>query len=150
AGGTSYIFKVAAAGGSPIRVSDLVALSPGFASPDGRHIAFAAPGKNGTIEVAVVSAEKGTLESRTPSPSTFDMSVSAGCWMPDNRSLALVDLRSGAPNLWAIPLFGGPQRQLTHFASGVIWGCAYSPDGKSIAMARGSRQSDAVLFISAN
>ena len=70
--------------------------------------------------------------------------------MPDSRSLAVVDLRSGAPNLWAIPLFGGPQMQLTHFPSGVIWACVYSPEGKSVALARGSRQSDAVLFTSAN
>jgi hypothetical protein len=61
-----------------------------------------------------------------------------------------VDLRTGTPNLWAIPLFGGPQTQLTHFSSGVIWACAYSSDGKLIAIARGSRQSDAVLFTSAN
>ena len=70
--------------------------------------------------------------------------------MPDNRSLALVDLRSGVPNLWSLPLFGGPQTQVTHFPSGVIWSCAYSADGKSIAFARGSRQSDAVLFTSTN
>ncbi len=150
AGETSYIFKIPVSGGSPTRVSDVVALSPGFASPDGRHVAFAAPGKNGTLEVSVVSAENGTPEARVPSPPTFDMSVSAGCWMPDNRSLALVDLRSGVPNLWSLPLFGGPQTQVTHFPSGVTWGCAYSADGQSIALARGSRQSDAVLFTSAN
>ena len=150
AGETSYIFKVPVSGGSPTRVSDVVALSPGFASQDGRHVAFAAPGKNGTLEVSVVSAETGTPEAKVPSPPTFDMSVSAGCWMPDNRSLALVDLRSGVPNLWSLPLFGGPQTQVTHFPSGVTWGCAYSADGQSIALARGSRQSDAVLFTSAN
>ena len=150
AGETAHIFKVPVSGGSPTRVSDMVALSPGFASPDGRHVAFAAPGKNGTLEVAVVSAETGTPEAKVSSPPTFDMSVSAGCWMPDNHSLALVDLRSGVPNLWSLPLFGGPQTQLTHFPSGVTWGCAYSADGKLIALARGSRQSDAVLFTSTN
>jgi Tol biopolymer transport system component len=113
---------------------------------DGQHVAFVAQGKDGAIELAVVSADKGVPEADVPSPPTLDMSVSAVCWMPDNRSMAIVDLRSGAPNLWTLPLFGGPQTQLTHFSSGVIWACAYSPDGKLIAMARGSRQSDAVLF----
>ena len=150
AGGTSYIFKMPSSGGSPIRVSDRVALSPGLASLDGRHVAFLAARKDGTLEIAVVSAEKGTPESEVSPPPTFDNSVTAGCWMPDSRSLAVVDLRSGAPNLWAIPLFGGPQMQLTHFPSGVIWACVYSPEGKSVALARGSRQSDAVLFTSAN
>ena len=148
AGGTSYIFKVPSSGGTPIRLSDRVALSPGLASLDGRHVAFVAPRKDGTVVVAIVSGENGAPESEASSPPTFDMSVNAGCWMPDNRSLAIVDLRTGAPNLWAIPIFGGPQKQLTHFSSGVIWACAYSPEGKLVALARGTRQSDAVLFTS--
>jgi len=148
AGGTNYAFKVPIAGGTPVRISDRVALSPAFVSPDGKHVAFVAPRKDGTIEIALVSAVNGAPESAVPSPATFDQTAGAGCWMPDNRSLALVDLRSGAPDLWAIPFFGGPQTQVTHYPSGVIWGCAYSPDGKLIAIARGNRQSDAVLFTS--
>jgi len=148
AGGTSYAFKVPTAGGTPVRISDRVALSPAFVTPDGRHLGFVAPRKDGTIEIALVSADNGAPESAVPSPPTFDQTAGAGCWMPDSRSIALVDLRSGAPNLWAIPLFGGPQSQLTHYPSGVIWSCAYSPDGKLIAVARGTRQSDAVLFTS--
>ena len=149
AGGTSYVFKVPAAGGTPIRISDRVALSPGFVSLDGQHVLFATPRKDGTVEIAMVSADKGAPESGGPAVPTFDGSVNVACWMPDNRSMAIADLRTGAPNLWAIPFFGGPQTQLTHFSSGVIWACAYSRDGKLIAIARGSRQSDAVLFTSA-
>jgi Tol biopolymer transport system component/DNA-binding winged helix-turn-helix (wHTH) protein len=151
AGGTSYVFKVPVAGGTPIRVSDRVALSPGFVSLDGQHVAFATPRKDGTVELALVSADKGAPESEIPAAPTFDDSVNinTGCWIPDNRSMAIADLRTGTPNLWAIPLFGGPQTQLTHFSSGVIWACAYSADGKLIALARGSRQIDAVLFTSA-
>jgi len=148
AGGTNYAFKVPIAGGTPVQVSDRVALSPAFVSPDSKHVGFVAPRKDGTIEIALVSAENGASESAVPSPTTFDQSAGAGCWMPDSRSIALVDLRSGAPNLWAIPFFGGPQTQVTHYPSGVIWACAYSPDGKLVAIARGNRQSDAVLFTS--
>ncbi len=149
AGGTSYVFKMPVSGGTPVQVSDRIALSPGFVSLDGHHLAFVAPRKDGSIEIALVSAEKATPESAVSSPPTIDFTVSAGCWMSDNRSLAVVDLRSGAPNLWSLPFFGGPQTQLTHFSSGVIWNCAYSADGKLVALARGSRQSDAVLFTSA-
>ncbi len=126
AGGTSYVFKMPASGGAPVRVSDRIALSPGFVSLDGQHVAFLAPRKDGTLEIALVSADKGTPEAAVPSPTTFDFSVSAGCWMPDSRSLALVDLRTGSPNLWTLPFFGGPQTQVTHFSSGAIWACAYS------------------------
>jgi len=69
--------------------------------------------------------------------------------MPDNRSMAIVDIRTGTPNLWAYPLSGGGAKQVTHFTSGVIWNCHYSPDGKWIALARGSNLSDVVLFTTA-
>jgi Tol biopolymer transport system component len=117
-------------------------------SLNGQHVLFVTPRKDGTVEIAVVS-DKGAPESEAPAVPTFDASVNVGCWMPDNRSMAIADLRTGAPNLWAMPLFGGSQTQLTHFSSGVIWACAYSPDGKLVAISRGSRQSDAVLFTSA-
>jgi Tol biopolymer transport system component len=81
---------------------------------------------------------------------TFDQSVNAVSWMPDNLSVAVVDIRTGTPNLWSIPVLGGgEQKQLTHFTSGVIWNVHYSHDGKLIALARGSNQSDVVLFSSA-
>jgi WD40 repeat protein len=64
AGGNSYIFKVPVGGGTPIRVSDQVALSPGFESLDGQHVAFAAQRKDGAIELAVVSADKRYPRSR--------------------------------------------------------------------------------------
>src|SRR6267143_900601 len=43
----------------------------------------------------------------------------------------------------------GPTKQLTHFTSGEVWDYGWSPDGKFIALARGTDQSDAVLFTSA-
>jgi Tol biopolymer transport system component len=70
--------------------------------------------------------------------------------MPDNRSVAISDRRSGSPNLWSFPALGrGVAKQLTHFTSGPIFACNYSPDGKLLALARGSVQSDAVLFTAA-
>jgi Tol biopolymer transport system component len=74
--------------------------------------------------------KKGKLEAEVSVPPTFDLSVSVLCWMPDNRSIAYPDLRSGVPNLWSQTLFGNaPARQLTHFSSGKIWGCTFSADG---------------------
>jgi len=66
------------------------------------------------------------------------------------RSVALLHIRTGTPNLWVWPLLGGGEpNQLTHFTSGVIWNCQYSADGKLIEMTRGSAQSDVVLFTTA-
>ena len=150
-GGTSLVFKVPAAGGSPVRVSDRIAISPPFVSLDGQHIIFATPMKDGSVGGAVLAADTGTLENEALVPPTFDLSVSTLCWMPDNRSVAYPDLRSGVPNLWSQDVFGkAPSRQLTHFSSGKIWACAYSLDGKLVALAHGSRQSDAVIFSDRN
>jgi Tol biopolymer transport system component len=68
--------------------------------------------------------------------------------MPDNRALAISDVRTGVPNLWTIPIVSPvtPPKQVTRFTSGAIWDCHYSPDGKTIVIARGSNQSDAVTF----
>lgn len=146
-GETSYAFKIPLAGGTPVRFSDRVAVSPPFLSLDGRHVLFATPLANGGIGGVILAADTGKIEAQgTPAP-TFDVSVSTVCWMPDNRSIAYPDLRTGVANLWSQPLLGtGPQKQLTHFTSGKIWGCAFSPDGKYVAISHGSRQSDAVLF----
>jgi serine/threonine protein kinase len=147
ADGSSYVFRVPFSGGTAVRFSDRVAISPPFVSLDGRHLLFATPMKDGSVRGAVFSADNGKLENEIGVPPTFDLSVSTLCWMPDNRSVAFPDLRSGVANLWSEPALGtGPQKQLTHFTSGKVWSCAFSADGKYIAMSHGSRQSDAVLF----
>jgi eukaryotic-like serine/threonine-protein kinase len=145
--GTSLVYKIPVGGGTPVQVSDRVALSPPFVSLDGRHVLFATPTKDGSVVVAVLATDTGKLENEIIVPDTFDLSVSILCWMPDNRSVAYPDLRNGVSNLWSQDAFGKtPPQQLTHFTSGKVWGCAYSPDGKLVAVAHGSRQSDAVIF----
>ena len=145
--GASRIFKIPIAGGAAVRFSDQITVSPPFASLDGEHIVFAALQKNGGVRGEVASASTGAHESELNIPATFDASTHAICWMPDNRSMAFSDLRTGAPNLWAINVFDHvSEKQLTHFTSGTIWSCAYSPNGKWLAVARGSNASDVVLF----
>jgi hypothetical protein len=117
---------------------------------DGRHVAFASPGKDGKVFLAVVSADNGALEAQPAIPDTLDHTSNAVAWAPDNRSMALSDIRTGTPNIWSLPVLGNaPGRQLTHFSSGQVWAFHYTRDGKSVAMARGNNQSDVVLFTSA-
>ena len=147
AGGVSYIFKMPSSGGPPVRVSDRIALSPPFLSPDSHHLVFATPRKDGIVVLAVVSTESGAMEFEKRVPLTFDLSVRAVNWFPDNRSMAIADTRTGTPNLRSLTVLGeGPEKQLTHFTSGILWDFHYSFDGKSLAMSRGARQSDVVLF----
>lgn len=145
--GKTFVYKVSTAGGTPTRISDRIAMSPPFVSLDGKHVLFATPLKDGSVGGVVLSVENGKLENEIAVPPTFDVSVSTLCWMPDNRSVAYPDLRSGVANLWSQTVVGsGPSKQLTHFTSGKIWACAFPADGKYVAIAHGSRQSDAVLF----
>ena len=150
AGGPSYVFKLPLPGGSATRLSDRIAVSSPGISLDGKHVVFASIRKDGTVDAVTVAAETGNLEFEGSIPDTADGVDVAACWMPDNRSLAIADRRSGSPNLWSLPVLGrGVEKQLTHFTAGSFFACNYSPDGKLLAFARGSVQSDAVLFTAA-
>jgi Tol biopolymer transport system component len=143
----SYISKIPYNGGTPARVSDRATFSPPFVSIDGHHVTFATANKDGLVVALTLSADTGAPEAEVPVPPTFDNTNRTGCVMPDNQSMALSDVRSGAPNLWVIPYTAhGTQKQITHFNSGLIWACGFSPDGKYFAVARGNVQSDVVLF----
>jgi Tol biopolymer transport system component len=113
---------------------------------DGRWISFAGPDKRGAIVATTISAEDGSVKAVTDVVNTMDPNVRTGAWMPDSR-IAVVDIRTGIPNLWATSILKkAPDEQLTHFTWGIILSAAYSPDGKWLAMIRGTQQSDAVLF----
>jgi eukaryotic-like serine/threonine-protein kinase len=151
AGGSSYIFRTPISGGAPVRVSDRISIGGGtLLSLDGRHALFASFDKNGTIVSVMVSTITGAQEgAEVKLGDTFYGSAHGLRWTPDGRSLAAVDIRSHTPNLWSWIFPGGPPKQLTHFTSGVVWDFGWSPDGKFIALARGTDQSDAVLFTGA-
>ncbi len=65
---------------------------------------------------------------------------------PDGKAVVYVVREKGVDNLWVQPLDGGMHRQMTHFMKDQIIRFAFSPDGLKIALERGDRESDAVLF----
>ena len=145
--GSAHIWKLPLSGGSSVQVSDLIALTGAVTSLDGRHMAFPAIQKDGTVKVVVLSAETGAQETQFDIPLTLDAAGHSVSWMPDSRSIVISDRRSGVPNLWALPIFlKGKPEQLTHFTSGTIWNFQWSPNGNKLAIARGSNDSDVVLL----
>jgi eukaryotic-like serine/threonine-protein kinase len=149
------IRKVSVDGGAPI---DLVAggdeRNPQI-SPDGRLLAyFFNDEQTKRPRLAVINAEGGTPVK------TFDLPVSSlGIyetgfshlyrgfhWSPDGRSLVYINTLSGVSNLWRQPLDGGKPVQITDFKSDLIYNFAYAPDGRTLALARGSHTRDAVLI----
>jgi serine/threonine protein kinase len=144
--GSSYIFKLPISGGTPVQVSDRIAIAEPMVSYDGQHVAFQSTGTNGRIVAVNI---EGGVESKSDLElaETFDPTHRLARWMPGERAVAFTDIRTGAANLWKKqPVAGAPEIQLTHFTSGLFWDFRYSPDGKFIAMARGSSKSDAVRF----
>jgi Tol biopolymer transport system component len=69
-------------------------------------------------------------------------------WTADGRGIAMLDDRSGVPNLWTLPFDGSPGKQITHFHQSEIHGFSWSPDGKQIALSRGPTEQN-VVFIKA-
>lgn len=67
-------------------------------------------------------------------------------WSPDGHGLDTFVTRGGISDIWRQPLSGAPATQLTHFTSGLIFAFAWSPDGKNLAITRGARSNDIVLF----
>jgi Tol biopolymer transport system component len=69
-------------------------------------------------------------------------------WTPDGRAIAFIDTRNNSANIWTVSLDGkGEAKPLTDFKTESIQlSFAWSPDGKQLAVIRGTRITDAVLI----
>ncbi|MGB0033875.1 MAG: protein kinase [Candidatus Acidiferrales bacterium] len=150
ADGGSYLFKTPLSGGTPVRLEDQVTFGEPLVTPDGLHLAYPKLRKDRAVVAVVISMRNGTVELEREVPQTIDPIRHQGEWAPDSRHITVVDVRTGTPNLWSVSLLtSGPDVQLTHFTTGMIWALRYSQDGKQIAIVRGTDRSDAVQFTSA-
>lgn len=114
-------------------------------SPTGELIAFLANGEGDSKNVWVISPAGGHPRLLT-SASGIDLA-----WTPDGQSLAFVDRNSsGEPfSIFAIPLNGGQRRRLTAPPLGTFGDthCAFSPDGRRLAVVRYSSRYQSDLFV---
>jgi Tol biopolymer transport system component len=67
-------------------------------------------------------------------------------WSPDGKAVVYVVGKNGVDNLWYHPLDNKPPQQITSFTSEKIYSFDFSPDGKRLAIARGRRNSYAILI----
>jgi Tol biopolymer transport system component len=65
---------------------------------------------------------------------------------PDGKAVAYTVVENGVANVWAQPLDGSPGHRLTNFTSDQIRAFQFSPDGKSLGVARFHVVSDVVLL----
>ena len=141
--GKSYLWKVSIDGGNAVQLLDKYANSPEV-SPDGKWIVCSyREDDNSTWRYAIIPYEGGEPIK------VFDLLGKKGNfrWSPDRRSLNyLRDTQGGVKNIWSFPLDGSPPKQLTDFKTEQIYNFAWSPDGKQLALARGTTTSDVVLI----
>ncbi|HXW18395.1 MAG TPA: hypothetical protein VEJ39_08820, partial [Candidatus Acidoferrales bacterium] len=78
----------------------------------------------------------------TPRP---DISLPIG-FTPDGKAVAYKIVEQGVANVWKQPLDGSPGHRLTNFAADQMSDFRFSPDGKSMAVARQHIVSDVVLL----
>ncbi len=148
------IWRVPVDGGVPLRLFEKAARSQSV-SPDGKLIAclyFGDQRRAVGLRMAVIPFEGG------PPVKIFDVrltpfskwrsfgSLDTIRWSPDGRALTYIESQGGVSNIWSQPLNGSKPVQLTNFKTGRIFNFDWSPDGKWLALARGTITSDVVLI----
>ncbi|MGH9727586.1 MAG: protein kinase domain-containing protein [Candidatus Acidiferrales bacterium] len=155
--GQSRLWRIGIDGQNARQVADKSYMTPAI-SPDGRRLAVLDYADGPKTQLIVLDAATGTVQS------TYEMnqqlSISGGqrrmTWAPDGRSIIYIvdDGGSSTSNLWELPIDPAgtspakvkPPKQITRFASMMIWSIAFSPDGKQLILARGRMSTDAVLL----
>ena len=127
-------------------------------SPDGRRLIFIAdiaPSDNPQAPVTKLAMV--TLDNAQSPPVLLqpDPRIATGggngftnatSFAPDGKSIAYIVRDQGVDNIFVQPLDGSAGHQITNFTSQQIAEFQWSPDGKTIAVARAQNVSDVVLL----
>jgi DNA-binding winged helix-turn-helix (wHTH) protein/Tol biopolymer transport system component len=136
------VWRVPTRGGRPEQITHFPSVLP-YASPDGKWIAYeiADPNRSG---FGIVPASGGQ-PAKVFEISHASLSGTAVMrWSPASDAIDFVDARAGVSNVWRQPIEGGAPQLVTDFSSGVIFNFVWLPNGKDMAVARGSTTSDVV------
>ena len=145
------LWKVAIDGGEAVRLTNVSgALTSPPISPDGNVVAFIWDKNDRRFppEIAMVPIDGGDITKTFAV--NFGLSQGAGKkglqWTPDGQAISYVAHDQGVSNIWRQPVDGGPPIQVTSFDSGRIFNFASSPDGKHLAVSKGTYDRDIVLI----
>jgi Tol biopolymer transport system component len=134
--GLQSLWAAPLAGGPGREIAHRFAVRPTI-SPDGRRVLF--QGRNANNQFVTVRCDLPDCTNQTAVPHI------TGTWTPDGRSIAFLD--DGDPrNIFVQPIEGGATRRLTQFTEKNILDFAWSPDGKRLAITRGTTLADMVLI----
>jgi Tol biopolymer transport system component/C-terminal processing protease CtpA/Prc len=162
--GMNDLYRVRADGGTPMLVSADRYTGEFFAapSPDGQRVAFSARGNSSgqwwrkghshldeselwildlSSPGSTVGPTAGPTAGSPPTAPRFERLTERGAkqmwpmWSADGRSLFYMSDRSGAQNIWSLPL-GGVAKQVTRFTDGRVLWPTISYDGRTIVFER--------------
>jgi eukaryotic-like serine/threonine-protein kinase len=135
------LWKVPVEGGEPAEIARAGVVCPAI-SPDGKMVAAV----QGKIRLFSFSDGK-KIKTFDAEPERQERSAKQNLqWSLDGKAIYYVALRRGVSNIWRQPIDGSSPVQVTRFDSGRIFNFAFSPDGKQLALSRGTINSDVVLF----
>jgi Tol biopolymer transport system component len=150
---TGGIHKVSVNGGGLTKVVAKGNFHYPQVSPDGKLLAyFFDDEQTQRPKIGIIKFDGGALVKiidlpLSAAPGSYeDIFYRGWHWSPDGRALVYVNTLGGVSNLWSQPIAGGAAKQITNFKSDRILTFSYSWDGRQLALARGSRTSDAVLI----
>src|ERR1043166_3026021 len=136
------LWRVSLSGGEPTRLSDSYALFPSV-SPDGKMIACLGRSDSKAV-LRILSFEDGrplkTFDLAAPTFSSNRLQ-----WTRDGKAVIYGTEHDGVTSICKQPLSGGEPAVVTKFEDELA-DFSYSPDGQSLAVARGGWQHDIVLI----
>jgi eukaryotic-like serine/threonine-protein kinase len=141
--GQGALWRKRVDGGEKVQVTKTLSAQPAI-SPDGKWLAYFGIqelGQRGMILAPFTGGEPVKFFK-----GDFPRINRSFQWSPDGQGVLYELTQSGASNLWEQPITGGAAKQVTHFTEQRIFSFAWTHDGKTLAVARGSVSRDAVLI----
>lgn len=146
-GGMAGVYRVRASGGTPMPVSLESYRNESMAapSPDGSSLALVGGGMgdwqwwrhgHAHIDEGAVWLLRDDGSHRYARLTPDDARAEWPMWAPGGGTLYYMSDRSGAENIWRVPVGGGSEAAVTHFTDGRVLWPTLSADGRLLAFER--------------